>query len=61
MILLDAHNDLTAISSIDSDSQGFTGIVTDNKSFPLTYISGFQIKPGHSNMVPSCRVTYNGQ
>ena len=52
VIVLDAHNDLSAISSIDSDSQGFTAAVTDNRSFPLIYVSGFQIKTGHTNMVP---------
>ena len=50
-IVLDAHNDLSAISSVDVDNQGFIGTVTSKGSFPLTYQDGFQILPGHTNMV----------
>ena len=50
-VILDAHNDIAANSSIDEDDQGFVGMLTGNRSFPLTYQSGFQIKPGHTNLV----------
>jgi hypothetical protein len=50
-IVLDAHNDLSATSSVDVDNQGFIGTVTSGSSFPLTFRDGFQIMPGHTNMV----------
>jgi hypothetical protein len=50
-IVLDAHNDISAASSVDVDEQGFIGTVTSSGSFPLTFQDGFQIKPGHTNMV----------
>jgi hypothetical protein len=50
-IVLDAHNDISATSSVDADNQGFIGTVTSGSSFPLTFSDGFQIMPGHTNMV----------
>ena len=50
-VVLDAHNDIAAKSSIDDDDQGFVAILTGNRTFPLTFQSGFQIKPGHTNLV----------
>ena len=50
-IVLDAHNDLSAPSSVDVDNQGFVATVTSSGSFPLTFQDGFQILPGHTNMV----------
>jgi hypothetical protein len=50
-IVLDAHNDLSAQSSVDVDNQGFVATVTSSGSFPLTFQDGFQILPGHTNMV----------
>ncbi len=48
MIVLDAHTDLASPGSIDSDYQAFTGLITNSGSFPLTYMRGFQIRPGIS-------------
>jgi hypothetical protein len=48
--VLDSHSDLTSMSSIDTDNLGFTGTVTSNSSFPLTFLNGFHIKPGHTNL-----------
>jgi amiloride-sensitive sodium channel len=50
-IILDAHNDLLSEGSVDTDSYGFTGVITNRGSYPLTNREGFQIIPGHSNQI----------
>jgi hypothetical protein len=30
---------------------GFTGLVSNKGNFPLVYQKGFQIKPGHNNVI----------
>jgi len=49
--MLDAHTDLLSASSIDRDYKGFTGLVSYKGSFPLVYQRGFQIRPGHNNLI----------
>jgi hypothetical protein len=44
MLILDAHNDLLSDGSVDSDFEGFTGLISNRESFPITYDSGFLIK-----------------
>jgi len=44
--MLDAHTDLLADGSVDSDYEGFTGMISNIESFPLTINRGFHIKPG---------------
>jgi len=50
-LLIDAHNDILAQSSVETDYSGFTGIITSRGSYPLTNREGFQIKAGHFNLV----------
>jgi len=50
-VILDAHNDILSEGSVDSDSYGFTGVITSRGSYPLTNREGFQIIPGHSNQI----------
>ena len=50
-LLIDAHNDILAQSSVETDYSGFTGIITSTGSYPLTNREGFQIKAGHFNLV----------
>ena len=50
-VMLDPHTDLLAEFSISSDFKGFTAAVIPQSDFPLTSQRGFEIKPGHTNMV----------
>jgi hypothetical protein len=50
-IILDAHTDIFSASSVDSDTQGFTGIISSGGSFPQRILRSFEIKPGHNNLV----------
>ncbi len=50
-LMLDAHYDLLEDGSVDSDFWGFTGIIHDSGSYPLISQNGFQIRPGHNNLV----------
>jgi hypothetical protein len=38
-------------SSVDSDYEGFVGLVHPKGSFPFTMIEGFKIRPGHLNII----------
>ena len=51
MLILDAHTDLLAAGSIDSDFEGFLGYIGGNSSFPLLSQGGFEILPGHNNII----------
>ena len=50
-IMLDAHSDIWSSASVDSDFQGFTGLIDRIGSYPLMLQNGFQIRTGHNNMV----------
>ena len=50
-VVLDAHSNVLESLSISRDFEGFTGLVTNPESFPLTDIKGFEIRPGHNNRV----------
>jgi hypothetical protein len=50
-VVLDSHSDLSSMSSIDADNQGFIATLNDNSSFSITFLNGLQIKPGHTNLV----------
>ena len=50
-IMLDAHSDIWSSASVDSDFQGFTGLIDRIGSYPLMLQNGFQIKIGHNNMI----------
>ncbi len=50
-VLLDAHSDKAATYSVGADYKGFTAIVHEQNSFPLTLQKGIRIQPGKENMV----------
>ena len=50
-LILDAHSDVVESFSVSRDFEGFTGLITDPGSFPLTDMRGFEVRPGHNNMV----------
>ena len=43
-VMLDAHSDLFATGSSDSDFTGFTGLIDSGGSYPLVLQNGFQIQ-----------------
>ena len=51
VIMVDAHTDLLAPGSIDSDFDGFVGVIGPRGSFPLMGIEGFEIRPGYNNII----------
>jgi len=51
LLMLDAHSDLFAAGSVDSDYEGFSGLISSSQSFPYTAQEGFVIKPGHDNII----------
>jgi hypothetical protein len=51
VLIIDAHSDLFAPASVDSNINGFIGLVGPTNSFPFMSQEGFDIKPGQSNTV----------
>jgi hypothetical protein len=45
--MLDAHSDLFSASSVDSDNEGFIGLIHPKGAFPFTMLEGFKIRPGN--------------
>jgi hypothetical protein len=50
-LMLDAHMDQFATASIDSDYDTFMGLINPSGSFPMMSLEGFEIKPGHLNVI----------
>ena len=50
-VMLDAHSDIFATGTSDTDFQGFTGLIDSSGSYPLISQNGFQIRSGHNNIV----------
>ena len=50
-LVLDAHSDLVAGSSISEDIDGFLAIIDDKHQFPMTTRKTVFIRPGHTNNV----------
>ena len=50
-LILDAHSDSVESVSVASEFEGFTGLITNSESFPLTGLSGFGVKAGHTNLI----------
>ena len=48
VVLLDSHSDVLSEGSVDSDFDGFLGVINPSGSFPFTSYSGFDIRPGDS-------------
>lgn len=51
LLILDAHSDMFSSGSVDSDFESFSGYIGGNASFPLMSQGGFEIRPGHNNLV----------
>jgi hypothetical protein len=50
-LMVDAHTNLLTPGSIDSDFDGFTGVIGPTGSFPMMGIEGFEIRPGYNNII----------
>ena len=50
-VIMDAHSDILSAGSVDSSFQGFTGLISNSRCFPLIYQKGFQIRPGFNNLI----------
>ena len=50
-VVLDSHSDIMAASAVEKDTQGFIGLITQGGNFPQINVGGFDIKPGHKNIV----------
>ena len=50
-LYLDAHTDKIEAMSIPSDIQGFTTLIAPRTDFPLTFQKGFEVRPGHKNLI----------
>ena len=46
IVMLDAHNDLMSGGSVETDFEGFAGLIDSSGSFPMLMQKAFQIKPG---------------
>ena len=51
LVVLDSHSDMLSASSLDLDTQGFVGLISQTGSFPQVNLGGFDIKPGYKNTV----------
>ena len=50
-LVLDSHSDSVESFSISRDFEGFTALITEPGNFPLANLRGFEVKPGHNNLV----------
>ena len=50
-LVLDSHSDILSASSLDSDTHGFVGLISQSGSYPQHNFGGFDIKPGYKNSV----------
>ena len=50
-VVIDLHNNELDRGTVSADNQGFTAVVTDSGSYPLTLQEGFPLKPGHYNLI----------
>jgi len=50
-VILDGHTDQLAGNSIETGIKGFNGLISYRGSFPMVSQRGFQIRPGHNNLV----------
>jgi len=58
-VILDAHTDKIAESTVNTDFQGFTAGVVPSGDFPIISINQFYIKPGHINSVALTAIKLN--
>jgi len=45
-VVLDGHTNLVEATTVPSDFEGFTVVITSPGEFPLTYFKGINIKTG---------------
>ena len=45
-VMLDAHSDMFAPTSMDQDYTSFTGLISNRGGFPFMAKEGFEIRPG---------------
>ena len=50
-VMLDAHTNLVAPSSVREDFQGFIAVINSPDSYPLTLQNSLRIRAGHDNLV----------
>ena len=50
-VVLDSHSNLFSPGSNNADTNGFIGLVKPRGSFPQTAVGGFELRPGHNNIV----------
>ena len=50
-VVLDSHSNLFSPGSNNADTNGFIGLVKPRGSFPQTALGGFELRPGHNNIV----------
>ncbi len=50
-LMLDAHSNLFAPGSVDTNFDGFMGLISSPSSFPLLIQQGFEIRAGQTNIV----------
>jgi hypothetical protein len=46
LVVLDSHSDVLSASSLDSETIGFVGLITQGGNFPQKKLGGFDIRPG---------------
>jgi len=51
VLVIDSHSDLFSAGSLNVDYDSFIGLISPSGSFPLMSQEGFQIKPGHYNII----------
>jgi len=50
-VLLDSHTDQLSSSTVFTDFEGFRVLIFSKNDFPLVQEKGFEVKPGHKNLV----------
>ena len=51
IVVLDSHSDVLSASSIDVETKGFVGLITQGGNFPQKNLGGFDITSGHKHSV----------
>jgi len=51
VLILDAHSNLFAPGSVDTNFNGFMGLISTSSSFPLMIQQGFEIRAGQNNII----------
>ncbi len=46
LVILESHSDVLSASSLDEETIGFVGLITQGGNFPQKKLGGFDIRPG---------------